>query len=131
MQIHELLVRYQEQRRRWFLSPDGETEVVGELDACSTSQAIPSRLADESLKKDLAMMECVSGNGELEWVNGQSFLIPLNVLTNMRVSVGDVFCDYPGWRIPLSDYFHIPWKIVAFRDVFQGVAAWVRNQDPN
>lgn len=97
---------------------DGVAEKVGELAACSASQVMPSPFVDEALKGDVVVVDCVSVNDRFELVNGQSFEIPLNIFTNMGVSVGDVFREYPGRWIPLSNYV-CPCKIVIFRDLCQ------------
>lgn len=109
---------------------EGATEVVGEI-AGSSSQVQPPRSDEVRLNEDIAMVERVSHNGGVERVDCRCIVTPLHVVTNMRISVSDLFRDYPGWKIPLSEYVATPWKIVALRDVCQRVAGWVRSQDPN
>lgn len=61
----------------------GATEVICDLAAGSASQAVPSCSADYGLMDDPAVVEWVSRNGGIEWVDGSSFGIPLNIVTNM------------------------------------------------
>lgn len=113
-------------------NPDNRvTEVAGDIAAQNSSLAPASRTEDERLKVDVATVERVSRNGGVEHVDGRVTVVPLHVVTNMRISVSDLFRDYPGWRVPLAEYVNTPWKIVALRDACQRVAGWIRNQDPN
>lgn len=110
---------------------DTTTEVVGELVAGNASQAGPSSSTAGQCKEETAVVERVSRSGGVDQVDGQAVIIPLHMVTNVRVCVGDVLRDYPDWSVPLTGYLDTPWKVVALRDVCQRVAGWVRDQDPS
>lgn len=57
-------------------------------------------------------------------------MIPIHVVINDRVCVGDILRDYPTWSTLLAMCVDTPWKFVALRDICQRVAGWVRDQDP-
>lgn len=73
----------------------GATELIPELDAGSASQAVPSFSADVGLKYDVMVVEKVSRNGVLEWKDPRGFVIPLNVVTSMRVSLAKCVATIP------------------------------------
>lgn len=108
------------------------TKVFGDSAGPSSSLAPgPGMGAEgEKLKEDAATVERVSRTGGVEHVAGNVAVVPLHVVTNMRISVNDLFHDYPAWRVALREYADSPWKIVALRDVCQRVAGWIRHQDP-
>lgn len=86
------------------IAKDATTEVIGELDAGSSSQIGPSCSTDKQLKDDTAFVERVSRSGGFDQIENRRSTIPLHVATNVRVCVGDVLLDYPGWRVTPSGY---------------------------
>lgn len=111
------------------MKSDGATDVARILATSCASQAVPSNLSDGQFKDYIALIERVSHNGGLDWVDARGVFIPLNVVTNMRVTVGDVQRDYLSYRTPLFQYVDTPCKIVALGDICQRVAGLVRSQD--
>lgn len=77
----------------------------------------------------MALVERVSRSGDLEWAKDRSLVVPLHVVTDIRVFKDDVFRYYLGKTVPLAGYVNTPWRIVALRDVWQRVPGWVRDQD--
>lgn len=71
---------------------DNATELIGKITA-NSSQAGPSRSADDRLREGAAMVERMSRNGRVEKVDGRLVVTPLPVVTNMRVLIGDIFRD--------------------------------------
>lgn len=76
-------------------------------------------------------MERVSRNVGVERIYGRVVVVPLDVVTNMWMSISHVFCYYPGWRVAISEYAECTWKFVALRDVCPHVPGWAQSQDPN
>lgn len=108
----------------------GTSTMIGDL-AASSSQAAPASSVNERLNADVAVVERVSRNGGgVERVGGRLVVMPLHVVTNMRVLISDIFRDYPAYRVALPEYTSCSSRIVALRDICQRVAGWVWQEDP-
>lgn len=78
------------------------TDSTSEI-AASSSQAGPSRSAEDRLREDAAIVERISSSAGVERVEGRLVVTPLHVVFNLRVMTGDILRDYPACRMTLHE----------------------------